>query len=502
MGTCLSYRTHNKKCIGASGGVADYAITSDSNLLPTSVVLRTRYSKPQFCKGVRCSTTTTTVRGGTAVVASYRRLIMASKIKGLVSKKKRRYQQDGFDLDLTYIRNNIIAMGFPAEKIESVYRNSIDDVVRFLESKHKNHYKVYNLCSERQYDVGKFQQRVAQYPFDDHNPPRLELIKPFCDDMENWLDQDSQNVAAVHCKAGKGRTGVMICAYMLHKKLCRSAEEALSYYGQARTHDMKGVTIPSQRRYVEYYGELVKHSLQYNSVPLLLRSMQIEPLPTFNAGTCSPMFVISHLKVKLFTSPVYEVKRGQRFLDIYIPQPIMVCGDIKVEFFNKPKMMKKESMFQVWFNTFFVHKEAQNFVKQNGFTETTGSTDSLSQEKSKLGQHQTETLLSSSALSLNNSEQTECQVLVLTMEKDELDKAHKDKTHKLFSRDFKVHFYFTRGDTNEQAHSSTVDSRSPMQGTASRHINSNEVSSDNDEDTETESEDDDWEGCDTTSTHV
>lgn len=469
MGTCLSYRT--RKCIGVADSYAAAAATAASS-----------DPKPAF---------------------SYRHLIMASKIKGLVSKKKRRYQQDGFDLDLTYILNNIIAMGFPAEKIESVYRNSIDDVVRFLESKHKNHYKVYNLCSERQYDVGKFHQRVAQYPFDDHNPPRLELIKPFCDDMEKWLDQDGQNVAAVHCKAGKGRTGVMICAYMLHKKLCQTAEEALNYYGHARTHDLKGVTIPSQRRYVEYYGELVKHNLQYHSVPLLLRSMQIEPLPTFNAGTCSPMLVISHLKVKLYTSPVYEVKRGLRVLYVELPQPIMVCGDIKVEFFNKPKMMKKESMFQLWFNTFFVQKEVHTFSRQNGFTDLTGtgSTDSLSQEKNKFGQNQTD-VLRSSALSLNNSEQNECQVLVLTMEKDELDKAHKDKTHKLFSRDFKVQLYFTRGDTSEQAHSSTVDSRNPMQSAASRHSNSNEISSDNDEDTETESEDDDWEGCDTTSTHV
>merc|ERR1712117_553862 len=40
----------------------------------------------------------------------------------LISQNKRRYQQDGFDLDLTYVTNRVIATSFPSTGIWSLYR--------------------------------------------------------------------------------------------------------------------------------------------------------------------------------------------------------------------------------------------------------------------------------------------------------------------------------------------------------------------------------------------
>ena len=42
---------------------------------------------------------------------------MAATLKSIVSKKKCRYKEGKYDLDLTYISERIIAMGYPAEKV-------------------------------------------------------------------------------------------------------------------------------------------------------------------------------------------------------------------------------------------------------------------------------------------------------------------------------------------------------------------------------------------------
>ena len=79
-----------------------------------------------------------------------------SGVHTLVSGKKKRYTEDGFDLDLTYITPRIIAMGFPSSGAAGLYRNPMPEVKRFFNTKHPDHYKIYNLCSERKYNHDKF----------------------------------------------------------------------------------------------------------------------------------------------------------------------------------------------------------------------------------------------------------------------------------------------------------------------------------------------------------
>ena len=49
---------------------------------------------------------------------------------------------------------------------------------------------------------------MRRFPFDDHTAPTLKTVLAFCHNAMTFLQEDHQNVIAVHCKGGKGRTGV------------------------------------------------------------------------------------------------------------------------------------------------------------------------------------------------------------------------------------------------------------------------------------------------------
>ncbi|PWN31721.1 uncharacterized protein FA14DRAFT_92357 [Meira miltonrushii] len=144
---------------------------------------------------------------------------MTTFLRRIVSGPKARYVDKdlGVDLDLVYVSDRLIIMGWPAANFEAIYRNKRKTVRKFLDAKHGEYYRVYNLCPcwENSYDSNEFYGEVGRYPFPDHHPPPLSMIPMFVCDITAWLAKDARNVAVIHCKAGKGRSGTMACSYLL-----------------------------------------------------------------------------------------------------------------------------------------------------------------------------------------------------------------------------------------------------------------------------------------------
>lgn len=70
-------------------------------------------------------------------------LSTSSYLRSLVSKKRRRLIIGGYDLDMSYISDKLLAMSFPAERMRAVYRNPLWQVKSVLDMRHPDHYKVY-----------------------------------------------------------------------------------------------------------------------------------------------------------------------------------------------------------------------------------------------------------------------------------------------------------------------------------------------------------------------
>lgn len=65
--------------------------------------------------------------------------------------------------------------------------------------------------------------------------------------------KQQQPTIVVHCKAGKGRTGMMICSLLIFLGMFSSAAKAIHHYNSQRAVNMKALTICSQKRYVKFF---------------------------------------------------------------------------------------------------------------------------------------------------------------------------------------------------------------------------------------------------------
>ena len=140
----------------------------------------------------------------------------------------------------------------------------------------------------------------------------------------------------------------MICCYLVYSQHCKSAYEALVYYGKIRTKDEKGVTIPSQIRYVYYFAHFMKwrtenniKSLNLPKVVQKIYKIRIITIPNLLKGGFFPNFTVVCKGHVFYNYDQGEPNRKDKFIRgvsyhdfIITKNELLVYDDVKVTFYN------------------------------------------------------------------------------------------------------------------------------------------------------------------------
>ncbi|KFP91971.1 Tensin-3, partial [Apaloderma vittatum] len=243
--------------------------------------------------------------------------------------------EEGYELDLTYITERIIAVSFPSSCSEETYLHNLQDVTRMLKSKHGDNYLVLNL-SEKRYDLAKLNPKILDVGWPDLHAPPLNKVCTICKAMESWLNNDAQHVVVIHCRGGKGRIGVVISSYMHFTNVSASADQALDRFAMKKFFDDKVSALmqPSQRRYVQFLSGLLSGSVKMNATPLFLHYVILHDIPSFDAGgACRPFLKLYQAMQPVYTSGIYSIgPENQSRICIAIDPAQLLKGDIMVSY--------------------------------------------------------------------------------------------------------------------------------------------------------------------------
>ncbi|KAJ8369934.1 hypothetical protein SKAU_G00099620 [Synaphobranchus kaupii] len=270
-----------------------------------------------------------------------------------------RVMERHYDFDLTYITERIISVFFPPVLEEQRYRANLKEVTAMLKSKHQEKFLLLNL-SERRNDITRLNPKVHDFGWPDLHAPPLDKICAMCKAMETWLTSDPQHVVVLHCKGNKGKTGVIIAAYMHYSKISAGADQALSTLAMRKFCEDKvsSALQPSQNRYIYYFGGLLSGAIKMNSSPLFLHQVLIPTLPKFQSdGGYFPFLKIYQSMQLVYTSGIYDLQgSGARRLCVTIEPALLLKGDIMVKCYHRQAHeAERDTVFRLQFHTCTIH---------------------------------------------------------------------------------------------------------------------------------------------------
>uniref|UniRef100_A0A6I8NFK7 DnaJ heat shock protein family (Hsp40) member C6 n=1 Tax=Ornithorhynchus anatinus TaxID=9258 RepID=A0A6I8NFK7_ORNAN len=238
--------------------------------------------------------------------------------------------------DVSYVTSRIIVMSFPAEGAELGFRNQIEDVRTFLDSRHPDRYTVFNL-SPKSYRGAKFHNRVSECSWPARQAPSLHNLYAVCKNMQNWLQQNPKNVCVIHCLDGCAASAVLVGAMFCFCHLFSGPAPALRLLDAKRP----GIALwPSHRRYLGYICDLVAdRPVHPHCKPLTVKSITLSPVPCFNKqrNGCRPFCDVLVGETKIFTTSLdYERTREFRVQEgkVVLPLGVTAHGDVVVSVYH------------------------------------------------------------------------------------------------------------------------------------------------------------------------
>uniref|UniRef100_A0A8C5GNC2 Tensin 3 n=1 Tax=Gouania willdenowi TaxID=441366 RepID=A0A8C5GNC2_GOUWI len=277
--------------------------------------------------------------------------------------------EEGYELDLTYITERIIAVCFPQACSEEIYSHNLKDVTRMLKSKHADNYLIINL-SERRHDLTKLNPKTLDTGWPDQHAPPLDKICTICKAMESWLNADPLHVVVIHCRGGKGRVGVVISSFVHFTDVSASADQALDRFAMRKYYDDKvsALMTPSQKRYVWILNSLLSGSMKINASPLFLHCIILHGIPNFDSSrVCCPYIKVYQGMQAVFSSGVYHIGPGHKDqLCIALEPAQLLKGDIMIKCYHINDITsEREVVFRLQFHTGAVQGYNLMFEKED-----------------------------------------------------------------------------------------------------------------------------------------
>lgn len=315
---------------------------------------------------------------------------MTALIRSLIASPKQSHydSQTNLQLDLSYITPRIIVSAEPVSSfLKLIYRYPVSDFIKFLSTKHDQlHWYIWNFKAEHTDYVNEdvFNQ-VSYYKFPDHQAPTMNILYNSTREINSFLNKDKNNVALLHCKAGKGRSGTICCAYIMYESYLENKDDIITVQDvieiftskRMKQYSGDGVSILSQKRYLDYWYDYLNSSdvdqevcLRFNSTQFDLKESQINKMQFNNfSGSSIKELIDLELNVgsyelndhetdknSVHVNKIFNVTRSTKY-KVNSNDNIQIWPNIKLSNTTKDIKVSFRSINYHWFNLYLETKK-------------------------------------------------------------------------------------------------------------------------------------------------